>query len=137
MSARDYEVSASCPCKDPISCCLSCFCYTCTVGTVAGNLERGSFSCSFCLFPQLGAFYIRRQVQDRLGFSEPPSSSVWKVVCCPVCSLAQDSHEVRARKLGPQIQSVQIVQPVPQIMTTSSPILAPVNPNAYTPLQKK
>ena len=71
-----------CACfKDPI-CCLGAWCCT---------------PCTVLCWP-IGAFRIRRRVNELYNKTESEDGSMCAIGCLPCCAISQDGHEVRVHR---------------------------------------
>lgn len=107
MDKNGYE-NHFCMCvKDPI-CCLGAWCCApCTVGKVKGDLDDKTFDLWSCLCWPLGAYRIRRRVNELYNKTESEDGSMCAIGLCVCCAIAQDGHEVRVHKKAAAASEVE------------------------------
>lgn len=98
-----------CACfKDPICCLGAWCCLPCTVGKLKGDLDDKTFDLWSCLCFPIGAYRIRRRVNELYNKTESEDGSMCAIGCCHCCAVAQDGHEIRVhRKAATEAAAVE------------------------------
>lgn len=105
FAKNGYE-NEFCACyKDPL-CCVGAWCCTpCTVGKLKGDMEERPFDWWSCLCFPIGAYRIRRRVNQLYSKTETEDGSMCAVGLCTCCAIAQDGHEIRVHREAAQRQA--------------------------------